>query len=119
MPFARSRRPPGRVSRIASGLPGDVRRALKIVGGQPVVGIEMKYHPGRGRLERIRINLAHDRDDRANITGTLNLVSARIQEKSYPVSGGSFGQMGVQHRVNFAQFRVKGVGMAIASSRQS
>lgn len=77
MPFARSRRAPGWVSRIASGLPGDVRRALKIIGGQPVVGIEMKYDAGRGRLERIRIDLADDRDDRVDIIGTLNLVSAR------------------------------------------
>ena len=118
MPFARSRQPAGWMSRIASGLPGDVGRALKIVGGQPVVGIEMKYYPGRSRLEGLGINVPHGRDDGVNIGGPFHLVSAGSQEKSYAVSGGSFGQMGIQHLINFAQFRVKGMGMAAASSHQ-
>src|SRR5277367_545098 len=94
--------------RKASRLERNVRRRFPVIGSQFVLGIKMKGHAGRGGLERIRINVAHDGDDGAGICGRAFLEAARAEKKRNALPGRAIGELRGEQFIDLAKAGVRG-----------
>ncbi len=75
----------------------------------------MKAGAGSGRLQRVRIHLAHYGDNQGFVGRTHDPVAARVQEIHEARPGGAGWKLFVEHLIDLLQARIGSVRAVLAA----